>query len=263
MKHYFLSGIILAFLTGCASLPVLIPGNGYSEDQLKYYYDVDSGIAYSVGKDDNNLYINLTSDNESTIRSLFRQGLYIYLDPNGRRSKEIYFNYPLSGKMGGPGGPGMMPRGQMQKGEGQQQTKPVFSVNDLIDNADMEAIFSYRDLAEKMPVYSQRTHIAVTLTSPKEGEFIYQLRVPFNRLGKEDLSQITVGIETGMIEMPSMGGGPGGGMQGGMPGGGNMGGNPPSGGAPGGGQGGELAPRSNMKDISIWFNVEIISASDH
>lgn len=264
MKRYLFPGIMLVFLAGCASLPLIDTGKDQLEDQKRYYYDVDSKIAYSINRDDNNIYISLKTDDENAIRSMFRQGLYFYFDPNGRKSKDIYFNYPLTGRMGGPGGgPGMMQRGQMQMqdGQGKLNAMPALNVNDLIDNADMEAIFSYRDLAEKMPVYSQRTDIAVTLSSPKEGTFLYQLRIPFDRLGKDDLSQVSIGIETGAIEIPSMGAGPGGGPGGGMQGGGshsggNMGGGTPGGG-PGGGQGGDFSPRENMEKISIWFKVNI------
>jgi hypothetical protein len=261
MKRYLFPGIMLVFLAGCASLPLIDTGKDQLEDQKRYYYDVDSKIAYSINRDDNNIYISLKTDDENAIRSLFRQGLYVYLDPNGRKSKDIYFNYPISVKTGGRG-PGMMQNEKMQKqdGQGQFNAKPAFNVNDLIDHADMEAIFSYRDLAEKMPVYSQRTDIAVALSSPKEGSFLYQLRIPFDRLGKDDLTHVSIGIETGTIEMPSMGGGPGGGMQGGGPGGGNMGGNPPSGGSgggPGGGQAGDFGFRENMEKISIWFKVNV------
>jgi hypothetical protein len=262
MKAYLFPGIMLVLLTGCASLPLLDMGKDQLEDQKHYYYDVDSKIAYSINKDDHNIYISLKSDNETTIRSLFRQGLYIYLDPNGRKSKDIYFNYPLSAKMSGRGS-GMMQKEkmQMQYGPEQAMRMPEFNVNDLIDHADMEAIFSYRDLAEKMPVYSQRTDIAVTLSSPKEGTFLYELRIPLDRLGKDDLSQVSIGIETGTIDMPSMGAGPGGGMQGSGPGAGNMGGSPTGGGGhsgiPGGRQGGDFSPLENMEKISIWFKVNI------
>ena len=113
MKRYLLPGIMLVFFAGCASLPLLDMGKDQFEDQKHYYYDVDSKIAYSINRDDKNIYISLKTEDENTIRSLFRQGLYIYLDPNGRKSKEIYFNYPLSGKMGGRG-TGMMQKEKMQ-----------------------------------------------------------------------------------------------------------------------------------------------------
>lgn len=253
MKPFLGLSLVLILFAGCASLPVLEIGKEQSDVNRHYYYDIDSKLAYSIDRDDDNIYLSLKTDNEATIRSIFRQGLYVYLDPSGRKGKDIFFNYPISG--GGGRGMGPMMPGQRQTNQGQSFEKPSLNVNDLIDNAEVEAIFSYHKIAEKMPVYSQRTDIAVTVSSPKKGNFLYELRIPLDRLEKEAIDELSLGIMTG--EMPSMAGGPGGGPGGGGSGMGGMpqgGGNMPSGGP---GMGGPSQKKMEGVDINIWFKVEL------
>lgn len=261
MKRVTMMLVLLLLFSSCASLPVLEISKDMGSGDIHYYYDMDSKLAYSINVDEDHIYINLKTDNENTIRSMFRKGLYVYFDPNGRKSNSIFFHYPISAEMGS----GLMPRGQMKKGqmsgEGRQTgnfTPPVFNVHTLIDAAEMEAIFSYKDMAEKLPVYSQKTDIAVTVTSPQQGLLLYELRMPVDRLEKEDISEICIGIVSGEIEMPSMSGGmpqggggmPSGGMQGGRPGGAGPGGDPS-------GRPDAQAQGMNLQDINIWFKVNL------
>ncbi len=245
MKRF--SILFLFILTACASLPVLEIAEGTDLTDKRFYYDKDSEVAYSANYDENNIYITLKTDNENTIKRIFRNGLYVYLDPNGRKSKNIYFEYPLAKKMraGKP---------NMEHTPMSGNMKREFNINELIDNSDMEAIFSTKEFAEKLPVYSQKTDIKVELSASDKNEFLYMLRIPFDRIEKVRSSEYAIGIVTGEMEMPQMGGGshqgggmPGNDMQGaGMSNGGMSGGQRPE---------GAYDRNSNMQNIDIWFKI--------
>ena len=145
-------------------------------------------------------------------------------------------------------------KGQMpMKGQMEQGIKRELNITDLIDNTDMEALFSYKDLAEKLPVYSQKTDIKVELTALEKNELLYVLRIPFDRIEKVRSSEYAIGIVSGEREMSQMAGGPpqGGGMSGGQGGGQGGGQRVGQGSAPGG----ESNRNSNMQNIDIWFKI--------
>jgi uncharacterized membrane protein YgcG len=244
--------LILAFtfiLSGCASLP-LIESQLAGEDPYdgRYYFDVESNIAYGVQHDDENLYIKIKTDDKAAIRKIMMQGLYVYIDPKAGKSKNIYFNYPLSEKFD--------PSQKRNKSAGMEQgTQQEFNVEHFLDRVSMEAVFSDHELAEKLPVFSSKTDILVELISEGPNVLVYYLRMPFDRISKNglsDISELSLGFMTGKMEMPKMDGSghSGGGMQGG------------GGSSSGGMQGGDMQSsgmerESMMSQLSIWFKIDL------
>ena len=60
--------ILTLFFCGCASLPI-IESQLAGEDPYdgRYYFDVESNIAYGVQHDDKNLYIKIKTDDKAAI----------------------------------------------------------------------------------------------------------------------------------------------------------------------------------------------------
>ncbi len=245
----FLILVLTLILSGCASLPI-IESQPAGEDPYngRYSFDVESNIAYSIKHDEENLYLKLKTDDKMTIRKIMMHGLYVYLDPKGAKSKDIFFNYPLTAKFD----PSQMKNMKAGMGIGSKQE---FNVEYFLDRLSMEAVFSDHELAEKMPVFSSKTDIHVELLSEGPHILVYNLRIPFDRISKNglsDISELSLGLMTGKVETPQMGGGghSGGGMQGG--------GMKSGGGRPNGSDMADSSDReSMMEQLSIWFKVDL------
>ena len=250
--------LILAFtfiLSGCSSLP-MIESQSAGEDPYagRYYFDVESNIAYGVKHDDEYLYLKLKTDDKTAIRKIMMHGLYVYIDPKAGKSKNIYFNYPLSEKFD----PSQKRNKSVGMGQGTQQE---FNVEHFLDRVSMEAVFSDHELAEKLPVFSSKTDIHVELISEGPNVLVYYLRMPFDRISKNglsDISELSLGFMTGKMEMPKMDGsehsGSGDPSSGGMQGGGGR--------SAGGMQGGDMQSSgmerdSMMSQLSIWFKIDL------
>jgi hypothetical protein len=249
--------IIVLILSSCASLPSL--SSTYlmdDEPSLKYRYDIENNLAYKVSHDDDYLYLDLKTDDKASIIKILRQGLFIYMDPNGKKSKEIYFNYPLTQKHE----PGSMrkPMG------GQSNSRDDVDVNNLLDRLSIEAIYSKYGLAEKMPVYIVDSGFKVEIIAVNKSVMEYKLRIPFRELkagGLKNISELSIGIMTGKIDMPSSGDRSGGGesgMQGGGRSGGGMQGANSGGGRPDGNMQGAGEHRESMsQQLALWFLVDL------
>jgi len=249
----FLILVLSLFLSGCASLPIIESQSaGVDPYDGRYYFDVESNIAYSVKHDEDYLYLKLKTDDKGAIRKIMMHGLYVYFDPQGAKSKDIFFNYPLSAKID---------HSKMREMQGGMSTgkQQEFDVNTYFERVSMEAIFSDHELAEKLPVFSSKTEFKVELASEGQDILVYYLRIPFDRISKNglsDMSELSLGLMTGKVEMPQMGGGhSGGGMQAGGRSGGGM--------KSGGGRSnandmaGSGERESMMQQLSIWFKVDL------
>jgi len=255
MKRTIYSNIlllILAFtfiLSGCASLP-MIESQPAGEDPYdgRYYFDVESNIAYGVKHDDEYLYLKLKTDDKTAIRKIMMHGLYVYMDPKGGRSKKIFFNYPLIAKFD--------PSQVRNKSGGMAGgSKEEFNVDSFLDRVSMEAVFSDHELAEKMPVFSSKTDFQVELSSEGPNVLVYYLRIPFDRIsenGLSDISKLSLGLMSGEMKMPQMDGSghPSGGMQGGGRSGGGMQDSDMQ-------QSGSIDRGSMMSQLSIWFKIDL------
>lgn len=254
MKKLFPLIVVLMF-SACASLPVVSSTYLTNEpSSLKYHYDIENNIAYKVTHDDDYLYLELKTDDKTSIMKIAKQGLYIYIDPRGHKSKEIFFNYPLDRKFN---------QSEMKNGmRPQMGSREEFNVHEAFEKISMEALYSKYGEAEKFPVYSNSSGFNVELNTSDKSVLIYKLRIPFDEIqsgGLKNLDDLSLGIETAIFEMPSMNAHSGGGMDGGS-------GRPSGMGMQGGRDGSQMnsdmqGPGGNreamMKQISIWFSVDL------
>jgi len=246
MKRIIFPLIIMIMFISCASLPVV--NSSFKENESvksTYRFDVENNIAYKVEHNDSYLYLELKTDDKTAIQKIFMHGLFIYVDPKGGRSKDIYFNYPLKKR------PELGAMKQIMK-DGQNGQRE-FSVDRFLDRVPMEAIYSNNEEAEKIPVFSTSDGYMVELSALTPNILIYKLRIPLEETGNADI--FSLGIMTGKVKMPSMNGRQRSGQRAGMSGG-SMGGGRPSVGMQGGQDGG-VDREAMMKQLSIWFQVDL------
>lgn len=255
----WLTLILAVLLSGCASLPEVSSfPETLSGQEERFYYDESSDIRYSVSNDDEHFFLRFTVSDENMIREMLRKGVYIYLDPSGKRKKDIYVNYPLKRE-------GAQKRPDMQRPAGKpgsfdEAKRPEFKLAEQLEALSTEAIFSSHGLMEVMPVFSGRSSVKVSLRAIDDRRLAYELIIPFKRISDKpdgEIETLTVGILSGKTDMLQMGGGPGegpdgGGMQGGM-----QGGNMPSGDGIQGGEFGGNRVSAVSNPVEIWFKVSL------
>lgn len=210
-------------------------------------------FGFGVMNDDTNLYLSMITYDKQIITKILR-GLTVWIDPNGKKNKDYGIKYPLQQDM-----QGMM--GIEDSNGGARDTKSK------LDNNKMEFFIT--------SILSQQNHIIIIENGLEkystnnngesgiqaklayhDGDFTYELKVPFHLLGITTNDKISVGIEsavpersaignrTGGGEMPSVGGRSGGGMRGGRSGGGKGGSMPSS-------------ISDMMNPISTWISIQL------
>ena len=247
MKKMVLLCIIL--LSSCASFQTItsLPETASTINEYPYY-DYESKIRYQVTNDEKNLHIKLITSEETSIIKIFRTGLTIYFDVNGKKKKDVYFQYPIARK-------DQMSKSNMQRqGSGQQFG---LDLERLLTHIPLEAVFSHSGSTEQIHVLLKDPDIYVSIEAINDTEIIYDVIISFDKISQEGfyaLSDLSVGIVSGKFEMLSMGtgmSGDRGGQSGGMGGkSGNMGGR----------MSGAMDMSSMSEAIDFWFKVELHEA---
>jgi hypothetical protein len=265
-KQILLIATIFVFLFSCSSSKTVtqsLSANKVSEDTYNYY-DNDSKISYQIFNDAENLYVNLSTADKMAIIKILKSGLSIYFDENGKKNKTVSVEYPLHNSK-------IDFSTLRPKSNG--ATRPEMDINKLLASVPNNAVYrNYEDI-ERFNLDLNNTDISINLKSENSelgNQLVYQLKIPFHNISNLSISEIenfSIGIVSGKIEAPKRPSG----ISGGRPSGsgrpsGVGGGRPSGGGKPagvGGGRpsgGGRPANVSSeiTKQISIWFNVELL-----
>ncbi|MFZ5941752.1 MAG: hypothetical protein ACOYXB_14375 [Bacteroidota bacterium] len=261
MKYLVYPALFL--LSACSFLPSMTSRSYTPGASFDYpFYDEASGIRYYVANSETELFISLNTTDQRVINSIRRDGLTLYLDTTGRKSRDQYIQYPIAGKPG-PGGPPPMAQAPQQG-----QFEPELMNRRMPELAD-DALYFSNGQANLFNIKTEGNDIRISVSQDPVKGLSYNVIIPFTLLsdqGLENLDNFSVGIKGTMTGqqagpggggMPPMGGGqgmmPGGGDRPPMNGGGNPMGGPGGQGGPGGpgGQG----PDSSTGQIDLWFRV--------
>ena len=253
MKRLLFVAII--FLSSCTSLNKVVSTTEKSAVTNEYAYtDQDSQIRYSISNDDKNLHIRMNSTDVTTISKIFKTGLKICFDLNGKKSKSVYFEYPLAQSTQPLANVTTKSVAGVKNGAG--LTNPAFII-------PTEGEFNRNGVKEQIQVASKESDIKASIRKINDKEIVYDLIIPLKRISPDGilaLAKLSVGVVSGKsVDASSeddMGGGPGG------PGGGGMegGGPPPGGGGMDGGGGpppGGFGQSSSSNTIDFWFKLTL------
>ena len=182
-------------------------------------YDKDSKILYDVFHDHEKLYVLLQTSDEATARKIGLLGLTLWVDENGKERKIKGINYPLNRsaqlrqqmqqrmQQGGGGFDGQVPGGQKPG----QQLKPGNEARLLGFGGIKEQNISLTDA-------STQIEVAVGRGGSPDALMVYEAAIPLYLVagqlasGKTKLADLTlsIGLETGSLNMQMPGGGFGG-----------------------------------------------------
>jgi hypothetical protein len=168
-------------LSGCSSLPqftsercpnkILLIGDLNEWKGVSAYIDKNSIIAVSVCRDDEFVYVCMTTDDPLTERRIMAGGLTVWFDPSGSDTKSFGINFPLP--KNGPGARRGIDNDLKRDAEGNRQPMDPSLI-------DMEVVGPKETDRYRLPVINSEG-IAAHLGRTKDGLMIYELRVPFKK----------------------------------------------------------------------------------
>ncbi len=211
-------------------------------------------FGFGAMNDESNLYLAMTTYDKQVIMKILR-GFTIWIDEKDKNNKDFGIKYPLQqdvqtmmgieGGMRG-GGMGRLDNDQME-----------FMITSMLSKQN-NIIIVDQGLERFAETDNGDTGIQAKLLY-NEGDFTYELKIPFNYLDLVANGRYSVGLESIQVDMPGMGGQgkgsgmSGGGMRSGRPGGGM------SGGMRGGGMAGGMGKMQEMMNpISFWVTIQLM-----
>ena len=223
--------------------------DGKTDDWRGHLFIVEGeGVALGFLNDRQNLYVCLLAENASLRNRIMRQGLTVWFDPQGGKTKSFGIKFPLGLT---PGERPMVKPGE-ERPESENPSRGSLT--------ELEIIRSDKEMPQKMNVEDAKG-IEVKAV-PSTGFFVYELKIPLVQweqrpiaVGAEPGKTIGIGFETGKFDSSQMPEGRSGGTRGG-------GGGAPMGGGRGGrggmgGRGGYDRGQQLSEAMKIWATVKL------
>jgi hypothetical protein len=263
MKKYtallFLLFMVFFVQTSCSTLKLestwknrdlIMDGKGGDWLGSKYYFE-DSAISVGLINDGQYLYVSMMTENPLIRAQILREGLTVWLDPEGGKNKTFGIKYPIGR-------------------QGDEQEKEMMDPQAVMDETAREAMMQkFQEAMSELAIVGSNERVLVKMDIEDAkgiivklrdalGTFVYELRIP---LASSEEYPYAVGVKAGgviglgflspKLEMRRPAGTRGGGRmpEGGMGGPGGMGG---MGGMP---EMGRFMPRQ----LKIWAKVQLAS----
>ena len=186
------SAIVILLLSSCITVQEASTQRMGADQDFPYpYYDADSKIRYGFQSDDTNFKVLLNTTDPESILKILETGLHIYLDPAGGTNKESFVHYPISAAQ------------NIEQAELKPRDLYTKGITDRLQTLDKE--FEYKTPVEQSvtSMFFNKTGINITLSAPTPLELVYELVIPFNKLGTKSVEQLEfmgVGIMTGSFD---------------------------------------------------------------
>lgn len=195
----------------------------------------NKNVNYKVSEDANNIYLNISTSDMSTMMSMLGAGVIVYFDVKGKQSEDVFVKYPLEPLKPNFDDEDMAIMGDFDSLEYENMMKQ--GIDKLIKNyLPEEAEYGYFNSQEQFHILLNTLDITLSYVytyNENEAELEYHLKIPKHRICKDsktDFSKLIIGIKTGETSgsrpehdsdsRPAdmhMGGGPGGRRGGGGP----------------------------------------------
>jgi hypothetical protein len=204
-----LVGILGAFLASgqIADCPLstAIAVDGKTEEWPMKWVDHDDKIfSYNICADDQNLYLRVRTDEFYTKRKMAAFGFTLWFDPSGKKKKTYGLKFPVGGAEAeermaqinqvAPTGNTIGEKTDFQKTADRM----------LIENLEILELIGLSD----DPITATRSGITngikVAIDMDETGAYTYEAIIPFKsyRLSRAQVSELSVGFETGKYVMP-------------------------------------------------------------
>jgi hypothetical protein len=170
--------------------------DGKTDDwQGDWKTDSDSKFQYNVCFDAENIYVRLKFSDDMTQAKIGRFGLTLWLDPNGKKKRNLGLKYPT------PTGRDFSfidnPSDQSQN-QNREEARLKMKRDLIKDTEVLELIGLAKDNIVSSRV-GLKNGIQVIIVMDEKSEYVYETKIPFKayRLSKASIPELTLGFETG------------------------------------------------------------------
>jgi hypothetical protein len=165
----------------------------WKKDDNKLFY-------YNICNDAENLYIRLKITDGITQAKIGRNGLTVWLDPNGKRKRKLGLKYPT------PTGRDFttMDKGEERPNDNRTiEQKKLDLKSELIKDTEVLELIGLADDNIISLREGLKNGIKVIIVLDDKGDFIYEAKIPFKayRLTKSAIATLGIGFETGQFVM--------------------------------------------------------------
>lgn len=189
LKNHPITNLIL-----CLSMSLIL--NAQSQNETAFE---DDDIQYKITEDATNLYVSVSTKDQSKMRAMMHFGLTIYFDVKGKKKKDVFVKYPFETPE-----PRLPQAGQPTGEERLDKTQKQPDINHILEQLPAEAIYTYfdnvqqfhKDLNSLDITYSWQYH-----NEDKQLEFA--LKIPKDRVVTKkhsDVANLSVGVSTSKVE---------------------------------------------------------------
>ncbi len=235
-----------------------IPEDYSAQEVVNDYYDEEAKLGYTVLRDNDHLYLNISTRESASQLKMLRNGVVVFLDKEGKKDETVFLQYPLT--------PGSKASGNPKTS---REGKATF-LNKKIEGLQDDILFVNGENEEYINRLLNNEGISAEINAV-EDELYYQIKFPISYVAATGQKLPTVGIAIKGLEtrasqpmqpaqsMRSGGKGSGGRGMGGGRGGGR------GGGKRGGSTSGTPAPQTRStnqtqdmgSNVAIWFKVDL------
>jgi len=251
-KTSFITGLILTLLlASCSgSKPVYKVSDRETKSTaaIATIYDNNAKLGYTISKDNSHLYIALNTKEKAIQLKMMRNGVSIFFDKEGKKSRDYGVQYPVS------------KNNQALNIEEMKQMKEQGNQERVIGNGlgRLGTDILIIENGDERVVNKELNNESIMVSHQMSLDGLaYTLKVPLSYI-KTVSNSPSVGIVIKGMQRPEMGNRPSGGMR---SGGSKMGGSGMRGGGGGSGGSGGRPDMSQIQelqsDINIWITLEI------
>jgi hypothetical protein len=210
-------------------------------------YDDKSTFMFLISNNEEQLFIELFTSDQATIQKIMRYGLTTWLNSEGKTRKGTGIGFPVAPAENGDH--------SFRKDKGGDRKAMMMAMMEM-KNGEMELIGFDGKGSSKIIDPRKDPQFDGKLEMKEGGKLHISLEIPLSKLGRgkeaANFSPVSLGFETGYMDVTGQGGSAGGGptSDGGGHGGGMYGGGPGGGPPMGGGQGEQPGGGQQQPDIS-------------
>lgn len=168
-------------------------------DSSKVYthFDKRNEISSSLSFDQENLYLTLSTSNQIASSKILFRGLTIFFNDEGKKKKNIFFQYPLSEEYGSTAH------------ESEPLNKHPFLLKPLIDSLykklPKDAIYGKNDRIERIPLAFTGLGISITIQMEEDQPMYYKLTIPIKKITDkkfDEIESLRIGYDMDEFDIP-------------------------------------------------------------
>jgi len=223
-------------------------------------FDEKSKFMYLLSNDKQNLYIDIILSDRAAIQKTMMFGLTTWVDPEGKKKKTLGIEFPL----GGGGGRDMDPQRSRSEGKDRKETMAL-AMQEKNSRMLLKGFDGKGSEKEINPMTGNGIRGKFEMM---EGEKVRVfMTIPLEKIGRDSVNMsapLSIGFETGYLDLNRSGMAPsGGGNRSGDGGGGFHGGGGPPGGSEGMDRSGGEPQRANLNELAtpnrLWIKKVLLS----